>query len=1020
MQDLENLLNCVKNKPITENIEHFTILSLQYHNKSKLFKILKTNKMSDTIYNLLFNLISNKNVSTNEFLIDFLSFLKIQNDIEWKLKIVFQILELNKNKKINNDLKLLILQNIKSCNSEDLSNNYNFLKENNLQGEYENASDVISVLNNGNISNLSNNTINNIKNICSYIFNFLLNENSSEIVYAILIFIPEIIEVFLKMCLLQTNTIVLKNVSLIVSQLSSTYPKLFHNYKKFEGFIDNELYYIRNCYLEIVFNQIIYIKNLINQENENDCVDDLNISNKKKFNSENINTIEELINDKIRILLERLNDVYFNVRYKSLCLIEKLFELDSIPLNIRNEVIKQVGDKILDKTIIVRKKSVQICNYILINNVFLTVDINAIHELNNTTDISSYDIKNENKEGDLRHNKTDKDSLIKYKKDLMTFHNILKNILKNVMILVNHNLQSEIILFLDFIKLCLFYEIEDSKEAFEQTFDLIWENYSIINIFKEIIINLKYKKISIISFLKKFTFTESYSRIIFILNKKRIINLKDELINDILRNKDLRETSFLLYSIKKNIEFDTFYNILQYVTNLMFNVTQKEELDYILIVYCNILKLKLNERIDKFSYEDFNNDKVSKNKKEGNINNDNNCLENDGRDKHNIIENINDKGEEIINLIIKNILKMVFFDYQVLENTVNFIYKNTLDPEQACKSLLIMLEKKNLNILKSIYIVGCVGINHLRYLEILERKYKERNEKINIEIPEEIKERRKSINASRLSLMIDDGDENDSKIIKLNDNFVMENKSEEEIADFFFYLKEKDILYNPDGLLYEYSKKIIEYTNIKELEEVAIISLYKLMCISSEFFTEYKHFISKGFKSDNYKIRSNCIISIGDFLLLYNSMVDEINILFEGLIDTNKIVRKNALLVIYNLLKRNILRLGNKSIYLSNLIFDEDEEIKLISRNIIYNMSENDNFIVTLVYEKFVKEINNSDLDFFLPLLKEKSREMIFLKLIKTSQNKDMLKVMYNKFNMSEKFINDIKHMEEFKILGVC
>ncbi|EQB59898.1 13s condensin subunit [Vairimorpha apis BRL 01] len=281
MQDLENLLNCVKNKPITENIEHFTILSLQYHNKSKLFKILKTNKMSDTIYNLLFNLISNKNVSTNEFLIDFLSFLKIQNDIEWKLKIVFQILELNKNKKINNDLKLLILQNIKSCNSEDLSNNYNFLKENNLQGEYENASDVINVLNNDNISNLPNNTINNIKNICSYIFNFLLNENSSEIVYAILIFIPEIIEVFLKMCLLQTNTIVLKNVSLIVSQLSSTYPKLFHNYKKFEGFIDNELYYIRNCYLEIVFNQIIYIKNLINQENENDCVDDLNISNKK-------------------------------------------------------------------------------------------------------------------------------------------------------------------------------------------------------------------------------------------------------------------------------------------------------------------------------------------------------------------------------------------------------------------------------------------------------------------------------------------------------------------------------------------------------------------------------------------------------------------------------------------------------------------------------------------------------------------------------------------------------------------
>lgn len=899
MLEIEKIINKLHKSSLESNLEEYNLLiemSDSYKHKVKIFKLISQNSNDHSLsFPLYFQLITKlKNNYEDELVIQLCEYfknLKSTHEYDWIAKIIFLILEFTKDRKKNNEIKLLILEIIKMC-----------------------ASHI---------------------NIINYIYNFLLNEGSSEIVYAILVFIPEISDEFVRMAIQQTNQIILKNCSLVLVSLCQTQRNLFINFKHFDVFLDSEHYFLRNCYLEIIFNLVEIYKE----------IEDI-----------------EGINNIIFLIKERLHDVYFNVRYKALTLLGQLFENNCVPLDIRNSIIKSIGDRILDKTVLVRKKAVMICNNLLINNPFIS-------------------------EFNLSKKESVDPEKIKYYEDLNEFHDVIKSILEKVMTLLNSGSIGDNQVFLDFIKLCLYYEIEGSKDYFEQTFDLVWETDSIISCFKDILIRLKARKISIISFLKKFVNQQrnkSFEKIIRELYKKGIINIYEELLADIFRNKDLYETSFLLSCLGKYLDNSKFYELLVHTTDILFSISTTEDLHHALNIYINILKLRIKHKESEDS--------------------------------------------KIIALIVKNIVKMTFLDFQVIQDSISLIYRISKEPEIPIKNLIKSMNNKNLNLLKMIYCVGCIGLNHLKHLDLLEKISKSKKEKITVIVPEDIKERRKSINASRMSLQSfieEDDDRNKSKIKKESlDTKNLDDKTEEEISDFFFYLKEKDIFYNKDGLLYDFAKIIPEFctSEDKDLQEVAYLALFNLMCVSSEYFLEHKNLFINAFKNDNVKIRANAIISMGDFLLFYNSLVENnAKLLFNGLTDQEILVRKNALLTIYSLLKRNIIRLGSNSIYLTNLVFDDNEEIKSISRNIIYGLSENENYITTIVYEK----LSHSDVDytkyieFFIPLLKDKSKETIFLKLLRTAVNKEVLKFMFNKFNFVDKFLEDIKHIEEFKKLEI-
>ncbi|KAK6089425.1 hypothetical protein P3W45_001562 [Vairimorpha bombi] len=866
MSEIESSIQRLRNQNVDSNIEDYTSLIEMcdnYTKKYKIFRLLKSNTTNiSSSLPLIFLLTSKlKSVYEDELVLEILDYfknIKSTHEYEWISKIIFLILEYVKDRKKNNEIKLLVLENIKICSAHT--------------------------------------------SIINHIYNFMLNDNSSEIVYAILVFIPEICDDFVREAISQTNPVILKNCGTILVNLCSTQRNLFVNYRHFDVFLDSEHYFLRNCYLEIIFNMVEVYKEM-----------------------EDIQGINNIIN----VLKERLNDVYFNVRYRALSLLGSLFENNSVPLDTRNELIKCIGERILDKTVIVRKKAATICNNLLINNPFISED--------NLSKKDSMD-----------------DTRIKYYEDMNNFHDVMKIILSNVMTLLNTSPSSDSQVFLDFIKLCLYYEIDGSKECFEQTFDLVWENDCIISCFKDIITRVRVRKISVVSFLKKFVSRQrnhSFEKIVRELYKRSVLNIYEDLHEDILKNKDIFESSYLLFCIGKYLENDKFYELLRHVTNILFSVSTNQELDCALQIYSNILNLKAKKKESEES--------------------------------------------EILNLVIKNLSKMVFFDFRTVQDSVNLVYKIAKEPEIYVRKMLVLMNNKNLNLLKLIY--------------------------------SDIKERRKSINASRMSFQsfVEEDEDRANKLKKedVEENF-MDNKTEEEISDFFFYLKEKDVLYNKEGLLYEYSRMIPDFckSEDKDLQEVSFLSLCKLMCLSSEYFMEHKDLFLDSFTNVNDNIRANAAISMGDYLLSFNSIIENNSkLLFEGLSDGNTTVRKNSLLTIYSLLKRNILRLGSNSIYLTNLIFDEDEEIRNITRNIIFNLSENDNFITTIVYEKFSNSANDYTkfVDFFMPLLKDKSKETIFLKLLRTSIDKEVLKFMFNKFAFNEKFVEDMKHIEEFKGLEI-
>ncbi|EOB12236.1 13S condensin subunit [Nosema bombycis CQ1] len=120
-------------------------------------------------------------------------------DYEWIVKIIFMIIENIRDKKKNDEIKLKIMETLQKCSQEI--------------------------------------------DIKPYLFNFMLNDNSWEIVYALLVFMPNLCDSFVREALLQTNLNILKNVSHILSTLSSHHKSLFFNYKHFDSFLDSDIHF---------------------------------------------------------------------------------------------------------------------------------------------------------------------------------------------------------------------------------------------------------------------------------------------------------------------------------------------------------------------------------------------------------------------------------------------------------------------------------------------------------------------------------------------------------------------------------------------------------------------------------------------------------------------------------------------------------------------------------------------------------------------------------------------------------
>ena len=176
-----------------------------------------------------------------------------------------------------------------------------------------------------------------------------------------------------------------------------------------------------------------------------------------------------------------------------------------------------------------------------------------------------------------------------------------------------------------------------------------------------------------------------------------------DLCDMFLQEMSLFEISYLLLHIGRSLSIDLFHQMLLFSTQLLFSSKDETELIHALAIYKNIVQIRIRERTE---------------------------------------------FDSVIELLIKDLVKMTFFEYQIVDLTVAAIYSISKAPERNNVVLLENLCSRNENSLKPISAVGCVGLRHL-YIEGLERLARANKAIIKVDksvVGSDIRERRKSIN----------------------------------------------------------------------------------------------------------------------------------------------------------------------------------------------------------------------------------------------------------------------------------
>lgn len=659
----------------------------------------------------------------------------------------------------------------------------------------------------------------------------------------------------------------------------------------------------------------------------------------------------EAIRELIELVSERLYDVNFYVRSKALGVIGDLFKKECILKDQRNHIIEEIIGRTKDKTVIVRKKSISLLTQILINHPFK----DRKYLDSDTTSLNSkYD------------DNTTAGSQKRMLDDFNEFVQLMESCLENIVGLLDYNLKTDLLEISDFIKTAYLLKLKGSKEAIQKILGTVFtkDKQIIIEIFKEILTKRG-------EILYEFINDKAFEAILGCLDIDEKI-----LYKNIFNNQRVFESIYILRQSQKGLSESNGLALLQFVTDILFRSKDESDLRRNIDTYINTL-----------------------------------C----------ILKNMNNRIEhnsDIFTLAIKNVIKMVFFERSVIKNTVEMIYYTSINPEITTGKMLksLCLTKSTLKIVDAI---GSVALNQFYLLERLERTLQRNEIEIDQSNIKNIRERRKSIEDIRrtsLSRMSIDRSSNKRGRLSLNFEDLQEslkNKADEEIADFFFYLKEKEILYSTDSMLHQFIPILVDSLQNEdpEIKAIAYSSLFKCMLISSEFFNEYRHLIREALYSPVIAVKNNAISAIHDFMIFYNTLVDP-SLLFDKLNDNT--VNKNAILVIFDLLQKNIIRLKNNSIQLASLIFDE--QLGRIVRTLIRNLSSNNNAISSIFYDSFVGGIDVEIVRYLAGFIAPTIQEALFLKCIKNgSEDIERLKAIFEVFKLSEKFIKENMFREEMK-----
>lgn len=768
------------------------------------------------------------------------------------------------------------------------------------------------------------------------IIDLLYRPECGDLVADVLCSYETYVDDFIRTSIKIKNPVVIKNLSLIFPRLPARH---FVNYNSFMFLFEDENYCFRCCFLEVIENLIV--------------------SFKEQGNLESIKELTMLVS-------ERLNDVNFYVRGKALGCISNLFRRECILKDQRNFLIEEIIDRVRDKTVIVRKKSINILSQILLNQPFK----------------NRGDLRRDGDVGDKSFEAAGDDpgNSLKLEDDFQKFAILMEAALSAVTKLLEYNLKTDIVETSTFIKIAYLLRVRGSEEAIHKILRLVFtkDRDVIIDVFREIVAK---REEAIYEFINDKAFD--------VILKALDIDEKTLYKNFYGRHMVL-ESIYVLRQLSRGIPEADGLTLLTHATEILFASKDETELKRNIAVYRHTLDIlkRLKRRIP-----------------------------------HN---------SDVLKLVNKNIIKMIFFEKSLIKHTVELFYAVSHNPEKNCGKLL-----KNLclcqSTLKILDCIGWVAINQYYLLERLERSFKGQGAGRDIRFENmdneelasfkkslgsgglsDLRERRKSLEETRrLSLGKSYGGFKISlKFDELQET--MKNKTDEEIADFFFFLKETEILSSESSMLHQFVpllKASLSSPN-EEIQVAAYSTLNCLMLTSSIFFSAHIETFRESLGHPSPTVKNNAVIALHDFIIFYNSAIDP-SVLFDYLDDRS--ISKNVILVVYALLHKNVIRIKNNAVKVIAFLFDG--EIGGIVRSIVKSVSANNNTMSVVFYETFLSELPIESLQYLCDFVGSSIQESLFLKCLTSGAAQNRIKCVFDRFVLSEKFVAEHMFRDEMKLL---
>ncbi|KAJ3056052.1 Condensin complex subunit [Rhizophlyctis rosea] len=177
--------------------------------------------------------------------------------------------------------------------------------------------------------------------------------------------------------------------------------------------------------------------------------------------------------------------------------------------------------------------------------------------------------------------------------------------------------------------------------------------------------------------------------------------------------------------------------------------------------------------------------------------------------------------------------------------------------------------------------------------------------------------------------------------------------AEDEFTEAITHVRENELLYGENSLLKSFGPMIAFICSSNRtfkdqiLQTNAVLSLCKLMCVSSEFCEAHLQLLFTILeKSQSPVIRSNTIIGLGDMTVSFNSLIDQnISYLYNRLGDEDLGVKKNTLMVLTFLILNGMVKVKGQISEMAKCLECEERRISDLAKLFFKELSTKDNAV---------------------------------------------------------------------------